>query len=158
MSDWYTAVSNNIAKLPECIEFFEGEIVEARKDIALAGSIEKASAKLPSVVESGIIQSQEIEGILEYLNIELRKVRAETFKKYLESYNRQLSSRDAQFYVDGESEVVDLQKLINEFSLLRNKFLGLMKGLDAKQFQVNNIVKLRVAGLEDSEINFFKNY
>ena len=33
-----------------------------------------------------------------------------------------------------------------------------MKGLDAKQFQVNNIVKLRVAGLEDSEINFFKNY
>ena len=145
---------NNIAKLPECIEFFEGEIVEARKDIALAGSLKK---KLTSVVELRNNQLQEIEGILE-LNIELRKVRAETFKKYLESYNRQLSSRDAQFYVDGESEVVDLQKLINEFSLLRNKFLGLMKGLDAKQFQVNNIVKLRVAGLEDSEINFFKNY
>ena len=103
-------------------------------------------------------QLQEIEGILEYLNIELRKVRSATFKKYIENYNRQLSSRDAQFYVDGESEVVDLQKIINEFSLLRNKYLGLMKGLDAKQFQVNNIVKLRVAGLEDSEINFFKNY
>ena len=73
MSDWYTAVSNNIAKLPECIEFFEGEIVEDRKDIALAGYIEKASAKLPSVVELRFNQLQEIEGILEYLNIELRK-------------------------------------------------------------------------------------
>ena len=158
MSDWYTAVSQDISKLPDCIEYYESEILEARKDIALAGSIEKASAKLPSVVELRFNQLQEIEGILEYLNIELRKVRSATFKKYIENYNRQLSTRDAQFYVDGESEVVDLQKIINEFSLLRNKYLGLMKGLDAKQFQVNNIVKLRVAGLEDSEINFFKNY
>jgi hypothetical protein len=27
--------------------------------------------------------------------------------------------------------------------------MGLIKALDAKQFQINNIVKLRAAGLED---------
>ena len=89
MSDWYTAVSQDISKLPDCIEYYESEILEARKDIALAGSIEKASAKLPSVVELRFNQLQEIEGILEYLNIELRKVRSATFKKYIENYNRQ---------------------------------------------------------------------
>ena len=50
---------------------------------------------------------------------------------------------------DGDQDVVDQQHLINEFALLRNKFIGLTKALDAKQFQINNIVKLRAAGLED---------
>ena len=49
----------------------------------------------------------------------------------------------------------DQTELINEFGLLRNQFLGVLKALEAKQFQINNIVKLRVAGLEDSEINMF---
>ena len=41
---------------------------------------------------------------------------------------------------------------INEFALVRNKYLGLLKAIDAKQFQINNIVKLRVAGLDDAEL------
>ena len=56
---------------------------------------------------------------------------------------------------DGEQVIVDQTELINEFGLLRNQFLGVLKALEAKQFQINNIVKLRVAGLEDSEINMF---
>ena len=76
-------------------------------------------------------------------------------RKFLENYQRALTSRDAQAYVDGEPEVVDQTELINQFGLLRNQFLGVLKALEAKQFQINNIVKLRVAGLEDSEINIF---
>ena len=33
--------------------------------------------------------------------------------------------------------------------LLRNKYLGIMKGLDTKQWQIGHIVKLRTAGMED---------
>jgi hypothetical protein len=33
--------------------------------------------------------------------------------------------------------------------LLRNKWLGVMKGIETKAFQINNIVRLRVAGMED---------
>jgi hypothetical protein len=36
--------------------------------------------------------------------------------------------------------------------MVRNKFLGLMKAIDAKQFQINNITKLRVAGMEDTTL------
>ena len=48
--------------------------------------------------------------------------------------------------------MISMAQLVNEFALLRNKFLGLMKALDSKQFQINNIVKLRVAGLDDAEL------
>jgi hypothetical protein len=55
-------------------------------------------------------------------------------------------------YVDGEPDVVDFDKIVNEFALLRNKWLGILKGLDQKQWQLTNIVKLRVAGMEDASI------
>ena len=89
---------------------------------------------------------------LNYLNIELRRLRSSFFKKYLENYQRALSSRDVEKYVDGEADVVDYEKIINEFALLRNKWLGLLKGLDQKQWQITNVVKLRVAGMEDASL------
>jgi hypothetical protein len=36
--------------------------------------------------------------------------------------------------------------------LLRNKWLGIIKALDIKQWQLSNIVKLRTAGLEDASL------
>jgi len=90
--------------------------------------------------------------LVEYLNIELRRIRSKTFIKYFEHYNRALNSREAEKYVDGEKDVLDYQKLINDFALVRNQWLGITKGLDQKQWQITNIVKLRVAGMEDANI------
>ena len=152
MTNWYTEVSKNIEVIPQCIKHFEEEYKQAKKECSIWGNLEKASAAMPGVVEHRFNQLQELEAILEYLNIEKRRLRSKTFKKFLESYNRVLSSRDADKYVDGDSDVVDLEKIINEFALLRNQWLGITKGLDQKQWQITNIVKLRVAGMADANI------
>ena len=107
---------------------------------------------MPGVVEHRFNQLQQIEAILEYLNIEYRRLRAKTFRTFLENYNKALSSRDADKYVDGEQDVVDMAKIINDFALLRNQWLGITKGLDQKQWQITNVVKLRVAGMEDASL------
>ena len=151
-TNWYTKVSKDISLIPECIKHFETEYQQARKECSIWGNLEKASASMPGVVEQRFNQLQEIEAILEYLNIEFKRLKSKTFKKFLENYNRMLSSRDADKYVDGETDVVDLAKIINEFALLRNQWLGITKGLDQKQWQLTNIVKLRVAGMEDATI------
>ena len=155
MASWYQTVVNDMSSLPDCIDHFEDQLAEAKSEIKFQGSIEKASSAIPAIVQTRFSQLQETEAILEHLNIHLRKLRAQTFRKFLENYQRALTSRDAQAYVDGEQVVVDQTELVNEFGLLRNQFLGVLKALEAKQFQINNIVKLRVAGLEDSEINMF---
>jgi len=107
---------------------------------------------MPGIVEHRFNQLQELEAILEYLNIELRRLRSKFFKQYLENYQRSLSSRDVEKYVDGEADVVDYEKIINEFALIRNRWLGVLKALDQKQWQITNIVKLRVAGMEDATL------
>lgn len=146
---WYAKVSRDIAHLPSCLDHFYSELESARAEVKIYGNIEKASASLPGIVEHRFNQLQEIEAILEYLNIELRRTRSKAFKKYLENYQRALSSRDVEKYVDGEADVVDMEKIINEFAMLRNQWLGIVKALDIKQWQLSNIIKLRAAGLED---------
>ena len=150
--NWYNEVSRNLEKIPECIKYFETELTNAKKEVRIYGNLEKASATLPGIVEERFGQLQQIEAILEYLNIEYRRLRSQTFKKFLENYNRALTSRDADKYVDGEADVVDMAKIINDFALIRNQWLGITKGLDQKQWQITNIVKLRVAGMEDANI------
>ena len=147
--NWYSKVSKDIAHLPGCIDYYYLELDQARAEVKIHGNVEKSSAALPGLVAQRFNQLQEIEGILEYLNIELRRLRSKTFKKYLENYQRALTSRDVDKYVDGEADVVDMEKIINEFALLRNQWLGIIKGLDIKQWQLSNIIKLRTAGMED---------
>jgi hypothetical protein len=146
---WYAKVSKDIAHLPSCLDHFYNELDEARKEVKIHGNVEKASASLPGIVEHRFNQLQEMEAILEYLNIELRRIRSKAFRKYLENYQRALSSRDCEKYVEGEADVVDMEKIINEFAMLRNQWLGIIKALDQKQWQLTNIIKLRVAGLDD---------
>jgi hypothetical protein len=152
MSIWYSEISRDLSALPACIDYFYKEMGEAKLEIKLSGILEKQAALLPGVVENRFNQLQEIEAILEYLNIELRKIRSRTFKKFLENYQRALSSRDVEKYVDGEDEIVNMEKLINEFALIRNQWLGLIKALEVKGFQINNIIKLRTSGFDDASI------
>lgn len=149
---WYSKVSKDISYIPDAVLYFEAELQSAKGDSRIVGNIEKASANMPGIVELRYNQLQEIEAILEYLNIELRRLKSQHFRKYLENYQRALSSRDCEKYVDGEADVVDFEKIINEFALLRNKWLGITKALDQKQWQITNIVKLRVAGMEDASL------
>jgi hypothetical protein len=151
-SNWYTRVSSDLSKIPDFLAHYEAELVSAKSDVRIYGNVEKNISALPGVTEHRFNQLQEIEAVLNYLNIQLRKVRRKHFQKYLEAYNRVLTSRDAEKYVDGEDEVIDFETIINEVALIRNKWLGTMKGLDSKNFMLGHIVRLRSAGMEDISI------
>jgi hypothetical protein len=149
---WYSRVVANLGAIPDFIAHYERELDSARQECRIGGLVEKNIKELPGVTEHRFNQLQEIEAILNYLNIQLRKIRRRHFQKYLEAYARTLTSRDAEKYVDGEDEVIDFETIINEVALLRNKWLGIMKGLDTKQWQLGHIVRLRSAGMEDIQV------
>ena len=153
MSTWYGKIVDDLGSIIDSISYYEKELDEDKYECRIKGSLEKSSSALPGITEHRFNQLQEIEAILEHLNIELRKERSKVFRKYLENYNRQLSSRDAEKFVDGEDSVVTLTHLTNQFSLLRNQYLGIMKGLDTKQWQIGHITRLRTAGMEDIVID-----
>lgn len=149
---WYNKVTQDISHLPDFIDYYNLELERAKIECGIKGIVERNISALPGITEHRFNQLQEIEAVLNFMNIQLRKIRRKHFQKYLEHYQRALSSRDAEKYVDGEDEVIDYETLINEVALLRNKWLGVMKGLDTKQWQLGHIVRLRTAGMEDVSI------
>ena len=153
MTSWYTKVSQNISAIPDFIAYYEAELNTAKRDINIGGIVEKNISNLPGITEHRFNQLQEIEAVLNFLNIQLRKIRRKHFQKYLEHYARALTSRDAEKYVDGEDEVIDYETIINEVALLRNRWLGIMKALDSKNFMLGHLVRLKTAGMEDFTIS-----
>ena len=151
-TNWYGRVTQDLSQIPDFIEYYESELQNARREVGLGGLVEKNIKELPAVTEIRFGQLQEVEAVLNFLNIQLRKIRRKHFVKYLENYPRALTSRDAEKYVDGEDEVVDFETIINEVALLRNRWLGIMKGLDSKQWMAGHVVRLRTAGMEDVTI------
>ena len=149
---WYSKVTADLGSIPDFIAHYERELEDARRDCRVGGLVEKNITALPGITEHRFNQLQEIEAVLNYLNIQLRKIRRKHFQKYLEGYARALTSRDAEKYVDGEDEVIDFETLINEVALLRNKYLGIMKARESKNFMLGHVVRLRAAGMEDITI------
>lgn len=146
---WYNKVVANLGEIPAFIDYFEQELTQAKGHIKIHGKVEKELSNLPGETEHRFNQLQEIEAILEHLNIQLRKIRQKHYKKYLEAYARTLTSRDAEKYAEAEDEVIDMETIINEVALLRNKWLGVMKGIESKNFMLGHVVRLRTAGMED---------
>ena len=149
---WYNRVTANLGEIPDFIDHYENELASARRDCAIGGMVERNITALPGMTEHRFNQLQEIEAVLNYLNIQLRKIRRKHFQKYLEGYARALTSRDAEKYVDGEDEVIDFETIINEVAFLRNRFLGIMKAMESKNFMLGHVVRLRAAGMEDIQL------
>ena len=146
---WYSRITADLGAIPDFIAQYEHELDTAKSEVRLGGLVEKNIRDLPGVTEHRFNQLQEIEAVLNYLNIQLRKIRRRHFQKYLENYARALTARDAEKYVDGEDEVIDFETIINEVAYLRNRWLGIMKGLDSKSWMSGHIIRLRTAGMED---------
>lgn len=155
MAGWYgkiTADPNDMSPLVDCIEFYENELIEARKQLDIKGRIEVICKMIPGWAEYRFNQLQELEAILKYLNLKLDKKRGEKHRYYMEKYNRQLSSRDAEKYAEGDDDVLEIALLINQVALVRNKMLGVTKGIEYLHFQISSITKLRVAGIDDASL------
>ena len=149
---WHRVIKQDWGKVIDFVDHFELEHTEALKEIQIKGSLEKLAAEMPGIVEYRYRQLQEIEAVLQYFENELKKVRSEKFKMFLEKYQRALSSTHASKYVDNEPDVCDLCDLINEVALVRNKFVGISKALEQKSWMLGHVVRLRAVGIEDATL------
>lgn len=157
MAKWYKKVissdQDDFTELFNALEYFQEEIEEAENEVKIQGNFEKESSNLSGITQYRFNQYQEVEAILKYLEILFEREKGKSFKKYLEHYNRTLTSRDAEKYSNSDDKVVELSLLINHVSFIRNQYLGIMKGLETKHWQLSNLIKMKIAGMEDYDID-----
>lgn len=149
---WYNKIVEDMGEIPSAIEFYEVELKQALLETKIVGNLERSAQDLSGITSYRFSQLQELEAILKFLNIQYDKMRSNHYRKYLEHYQRALSDRSIEKYIDGENDIVSMSNIINDISLIRNKYLAIMKGLDVKNWQISNITRLRVVGMEDSTL------
>lgn len=155
MAGWYSKVTadpDDLTPLVDCCEYFEARYEELRKELKPSGRIETIQMRLPGLHDYAYGMLQELEAIIIYLEARLDQVRARVHRDYMEKYNRALTSRDAEKYTDGHDDVFQWAMLKNQVSLVRNKYLGLTKGLSSLDYALSNVVKLRAGGIEDASL------
>jgi hypothetical protein len=156
LNQWYNKISLNgddLSPLIDCLHYFEGEYHQAQKELKISGMLSREGAELPGLLAYRYGQLQELEALLQHLTIKLKAIRGKVFKRYFEAYNKALTAREADKYTDADRDVTDLEHLINRVALTRNQFLGIVKGLETKHWQLTSIVKLKIAGMEDTEMD-----
>ena len=125
---YYSEVARDINKIPEAIKFFEDQLIEARGEVKLKGNVERAAAEMPGIVEHRFNQLQEIEAILNYLNIELRRLRSSS-KNILKITQRVCLAEMLRSMLTAKQTLLTMKRLLMSSITSSNKWLGLLKGL-----------------------------
>lgn len=93
---------------------------------------------------------QEVKALDAWLENIKEKVTGKYWKKYLEGYARQLSTRDIQAYIAGEKEIVEINQIMIEVTLLKNQLAAIVEALKQMGWMMGHITKLRVAEMQDA--------
>lgn len=148
---WFDTITgdNGLRHIPDAVTYYKSELDDAMKETEIKGSFAKLSSELPGIMAYRFGQLQELEAILEYIDILRDQARQRAFKMYLENYAKSLSSRDAEKYAGADQTVYEYSLLYNQINLLKQKFLGITKGLESKHYNLGYLAKLKEAGMED---------
>lgn len=154
MKNWLDEIKQHydtplfVPKLEEFIDYFDSEYKVAKEEVKINEYISTEARTMPGITEQRYYQYQMIEGVLEFLDIKYRQLRSKEYRRFLENYNRTVTSRDAEKYIDSEDAIIEMAIHMNDVKNLRSKFVSITKGLETKHFQLTNLTKLKAAGLD----------
>jgi hypothetical protein len=130
---------------------YEKKLQDAEPIFKLEGRrLEEIARTLPYYQVSYDQTYQELKALEEWLNNIKDKRTAKFWKKYLEGYQRTLTSRDIQAYIAGEKEIVEMNQIIIEVTLMKSNALSVVEAVKNLGWMLGHITKLRVAEMQDA--------
>lgn len=146
---WLNVLENDPDKLDLFLDEYNKHLDDAKLELEISENLIKEGQRLPHIVDFRFSQLQEVDAVYELFDIKTKEVKSKFHRYYLTNYNQKLVSRDVERFVEGEPEYIEILIKRNKLNLLRNKFSSITKALEYKHFQLTNIVKLKVAGIDE---------
>ena len=126
MTNYLKLIKENANNVPTVLSYFEEEYEKAREEVKIKGNLQRCISELSSLYEMRFAQLQELEAIMEFFDIKLKGIRSSLYQKLMNNSQRALTSNDIKQYIDGDKNIIDLQLIINDIALVRNKFISLI--------------------------------
>jgi hypothetical protein len=130
---------------------YEEKINAAEQIFKLEGRrLEEIMRTLPHYQSSYDQSYQELKALEEWVNNIKEKNIGRLWKKYNENYSRALASKDIQAYINSEKDIVELNQIIIEITLLKNMTFSIVDALKQLGWQMGSITKLRIAEMQEA--------
>jgi hypothetical protein len=130
---------------------YEEKLAAAEPIFKLEGRrLEEIMRTIPHYQSSYDEVSVELKALEEWLtNIKEKRV-GKLWKKYNEGYSRALSTRDIQAYIAAEKDIVELNQILIEVTLLKNNAGSVVDAVRQLAWMVGHVTKLRIAEMKDA--------
>lgn len=150
MSFLFTLEEDKLAEqLPAIFENYEKHIKKAEPLFELEGRrLEEIARVLPHHQTFYAQRANEMKQVAKWLENYKAKLESRFTKNYAQG-QRALAAREAQTYINGEKDIVELNQLIIEANLLQSQLDEIVDGFRQMGWMVGNITKLRVAELQE---------
>ena len=148
--NWFQIIRKDETKLNEALEFYLKEYEEAKKEVNVKSYVKMsdAIAAISSNFEHRLDQYSDLESIYQFYDNKYKKLRGALTQKIISNSPKAINSTDMKAFIDANevvSEYVDTLLLIDS---VRKKYEGLSKAFDVLNWQMSNLVKLQIAGLD----------
>lgn len=151
---WYHVVKSDVTKLPDALEWYMDELDKGFKDIEITGNIEALNQVHPGLVVFFDAMHTDLDMMLEHFERQLRMMRGARIRKWADDppTNAKVGVNDTKIMVDSEKDISDFADLVEEIKYVYKQYGSLLKSLDSRGFSLSNIVRLRIANMEEVEV------
>lgn len=91
----------------------------------------------------------DLHALVKYFEARTAAARGKLFRKYTETYNRELSDRQKDKYIDNDEQYLTQYEVYLEIKEVYEKYESVCEAFRSRGYSLNNITKIRVASLED---------
>ena len=150
----FQIILNDDKRLNEAIEYYTKEYEEARKEtnVRTYKKMADAISAISSNFEHRLDQYSDLESIYQFFEAKLRKIRGRITQEILTKSARAVNSTDMKAFIDANDVVSDITDKLILIDSVRKKYEGLSKAFDVLNWQLSNLVKLQIAGLDGALI------
>ena len=139
-----------IARIPSRIADYETLIDAAESVFELKGrNLEDACKKHAQNLMFYDVMLQECKTIEDTIKVKVDELEGRIYKRYNEQHQIKLGTNDIRQYVRGDPEYVTAVQILIEVVHTKRRLEAIVEALKSMGWSLNNIVKLRIAQLED---------
>ena len=151
MSFLLTLSEDKLEEIIPLLPKYEEKIAAAEPIFKLEGrKLEEIARTLPHYMSSYDRSYHEMKSLEEWVNNIKEKKVGRLWKKYNEAYSRQLTTRDIQAYIAAEKDIVEMNQIIIEITLLKNHLSSIVEALKQMGWMIGHVTKLRVSEMQDA--------
>ena len=158
MNNWYAKIfqeTDDIRQLSiicQACEYYEKKLPTGFDNVKPPkGPINALSSKIPSYATENLSIIGDLNIMLKHLENQESIARTQRTQYYMEHYQRKLSETVAKAYADSDQQVQAVRTIRFRVASVMEQFMAISRGLEYMHYQIGNIGKMRVAGIEDAE-------